>query len=103
MFNIHETVDSKEYFKDQDRELRRFLRAVCTGDSGEISLSSRQETHGRNKTTSRPFGHHWAGGSGQHWTTGFGLSITQNLSLVSRFQDSGCAGAMGKLSSREQV
>jgi hypothetical protein len=82
----------KEYFQDQDRELQEFIRSVCTGCSGEISLSSRQETHGRNKTTSRPFGHHWAGGSGQHWITGFVLSITQDLSLISICQASVCAG-----------
>jgi hypothetical protein len=32
--------------------------------------------------TSRPLGHHWVGGSGQQWTTGFALSITQNLLLI---------------------
>jgi hypothetical protein len=97
MFNTHETVDIKEYLQDQDRELREFIRAVCTGGSGSAPLSSRQETHGRNKTTSRPFGHHWAGGSGQHWTTGFALSITQDLSLISRCQDSGCSGGYGQM------
>jgi hypothetical protein len=95
MFNRHETVDSKEYLQDQDRELRGFLRAVCIGGSGAIPLSSRQDPHGRNKTTSRPFGHHWAGGSVKNWTTGFALSITQDLSLVSRCQDSGCDRGYG--------
>jgi hypothetical protein len=76
MFNRNETVDRRKYFQDKDGELRGFLRAVCTGGSGAIPLSSRQETHGRNKRTSRPIGNNWAGGSGQNWATGFALSMT---------------------------
>jgi hypothetical protein len=87
MFNRYETVDSKGYLKGQDRELRGILRAVCFGGSGSIPLPSIKGPHGRNKTTSRPIGHHWAGGYGQNWKTRFALSITQDIYLISRCQD----------------
>jgi hypothetical protein len=54
---------------------------------------------------SRPIGNHWAGGSGQNWTTGFALSITQDLTFTSsqdaRIQDA--PEALVQFSSPEQV
>jgi hypothetical protein len=95
MFNRYETVDNKGYLQGQYRELRGILRAVCPGGFGASPLPSRQAPHGRNKMTSRSIGHHWAGGFGQNWKTRFALSITQYVYLISRFQDSGCAGGYG--------
>jgi hypothetical protein len=100
--NRHEMADSKGYLQDQDRELRGIIRAVCARGSGASPLPSKQGPHGINKT-SGPSVHHWAGGYGQNWNVRFALSITKHFYLVSRCQNSGCAGGYGQIHSHEQL